>query len=174
VRFHTPLASTPQAVPPGEPGDNGDHPRYAVGNTVHAQVSSVYFLPTLPPWGSATVLAEVGWQRRLAVTRNPGALDPTRDVQAFAFALLFTPTWFQVVSDLDVSLPTSFSYSPAGKAPLTAFDAVHDGGTLSVSATALYRKVWNAGVQLTYFYGNEQFQALKDRAFASFFAQRTF
>jgi hypothetical protein len=174
MRFHAPLASTPQSVPPGEPGDNSDHPRYAVGNTVHAQVSSVYVLPTLPLWGSATVLAEVGWQRRLAVTRNPGALDPTRDVQAFAFALLFTPTWFQVVSDLDVSLPTSFSYSPAGKAPLTAFDAVHDGGTLSVSATALYRKVWNAGVQLTYFYGNEQFQALKDRAFASFFAQRTF
>jgi hypothetical protein len=94
VRFHTPLASTPQAVPPGEPGDNGDHPRYAVGNTVHAQVSSVYVLPTLPLWGSATVLAEVGWQRRLSVTRNPGARDPTRDAQAFAFALLFTPTWF--------------------------------------------------------------------------------
>jgi len=174
VRFHTPLASTPQAVLPGEPGDNRDHPRYAVGNTVHAQVSSVYVLPRLPVWASATVLAEVGWQRRLAVTRNPGALDPSRDVQAFAFGLVFTPAWLDVLPEVDLNLPISFSYSPAAKAPLAAFDAVHDGGTLSVSTTAVYRKVWNAGMQLTYFYGNEQFQALKDRAFASFLVQRTF
>jgi hypothetical protein len=174
ARFHTPLASTPQVVPPGEPGDNRDHPRYAVGNSAHAQVSAAYVLPTSPLWGSATILAEVGWQRRLAVTANRGALDPTRDVQAFAFQLLFTPTWFQVAPDLDVNLPVSFSYSPAGKAPLPVFDAINDGGTLSVSVTATYRKVWNAGLQFTYFYGNEQFQALQDRAFASFFAQRTF
>ncbi len=174
VRFHTPLASTAPAVLPGEPGDNSDHPRYAVGNTVHAQVSAVYVLPTFPLWGSATVLAEVGWQRRLAVTHNPGALDPTRDLHAFASAMVFTPTWFQVASNLDVNLPISFSYSPKGKAPLAAFDAVHDGGTLSMSATAVYRKVWNAGVQFTYFFGNEQFQTLKDRAFTSFSVQRTF
>ena len=174
VRFNTPLASTPQVAAPGQPADNGEHPLYAVGNTVHAQVSSVYVLPTLPLWSSATVLAEIGWQRRLAVTRNAAALDPTRDRYAFAFQMLFTPLWLQVLRDFDVSLPVSFGYSPAAKAPLPAFDAVHEGGSVSISASAVYRKVWNAGLQLTYYFGSVEFQPLKDRGFVSLNVQRTF
>ncbi len=173
MRFHTPLASTPQPASPGGPADNRQAPLYAVGNTLHAQASASYVPPPVPLWGSATMLAELGWQRRVAVTRNASALDPTRERQALAFQLLFTPTWYQVLRNLDLNLPVSFSYSPAGKAPLPVFDAVHGGGTLSVSLSGTYRKVWSGGLQFTYFFGSAQFQPLKDRTFVSLSVQRT-
>jgi hypothetical protein len=39
----------------------------------------------------------------------------------------------------------------AGGAPLPSFDATHGGGVLSAGVSATYRKVWDAGLQLTYF-----------------------
>jgi hypothetical protein len=174
LRFNTPLASLPQAASPGAPADNRHDPLYAVGNTLHAQVSAVKVLRPTALWDDATALAEVGWQLRTAVTRNADALDPGRDRQAVAFQLLFTPTWFQVRPDLDVSLPVSLAYSPKAKAPLSAFDAVHGGGALGIAISALYRKVWDAGLRYTLFFGSEEFQTLEDRDFASLYVQRTF
>jgi len=51
---------------------------------------------------------------------------------------------------------------------------VHEGGSVSISASAVYRKVWNAGLQLTYYFGSVEFQPLKDRGFVSLNVQRTF
>lgn len=174
LRRNTPLASLPAVILPGEPADNRHNPRYAVGESVHAQLSAIYTLTTTRLWDSADLAAEIGWQRRTRVTRNPDALDPGRDREAWAFQVLFTPTYYQVRNNLDVSVPISLSYSPRGKAPLPVFEAPHKGGTFSVGVTAVYGKEWNAGLRFTRFFGDAAFQPLKDRDFVSFSLQRTF
>lgn len=174
LRRDTPLASLPAVVLPGQPADNRHHARYAVGDTVHAQLSALYTFASTPLWGSADLAAEVGWQRRTRVTRNPEALDPGRDREAWAVQALFTPNYYEVRENLDISVPVALSYSPKGKAPLPVFDAPNKGGTLSVGIAAVYRKQWNAGLQLTHFFGDATFQPLKDRDFVSLSVQRTF
>lgn len=177
MRFDTPLASTPQSVLPAivdTAADNRNHPLYAVGNTVHAQVSAIYVLPPWMLWDSASWLGEVGWQHLAHISENPDAFDPGRRRDAWGFQTVFTPTYYQVLPDLDINLPLTLSYTPQGKSPLAVFNGPHEGGTMSVGVSGMYRKVWNASVQFTHFYGSDEFQTLKDRDFIAFSIQRTF
>jgi len=174
MRFDTPLASTPQTVAPGLAADNGEHLLYAIGNTVHAQVSATYILPSWVVWDSATALGEIGWQHLTEITRNPEAFDGSRRRDAWGFQTLFTPTYFQVLPDLDINLPIAFGYTPQGKSPLPVFNGPHKGGTVSLGVSAQYRTVWYASLQFTHFYGPAAYQTLKDRDFLSLSLQRTF
>lgn len=174
LRRNTPLAGTPQSVTPDPAADNRSHPLYAVGETVHAQVSAIYVLPSTLFWDSAGLLAEVGWQHLIEITRNGAAFDATRRRDAWGFQTVFTPTYFQVLPDLDIDLPLTLSYTPRGKSPLPVFNGPHKGGVVSAGVSALYRKVWNAGLQFTHFYGGAAYQVLKDRDFVSLSIQRTF
>jgi len=174
VRRNTPLAGTPQQVTPSLAADNRGNPLYAVGETVHAQVSVIHVMPASLFWDSASTLAEVGWQHLMDITRNPGAFDATRRRDAWGFQTVFTPTYFQVLTDLDIDMPLTLSYTPQGKSPLPFFNGPHKGGVMAVGVSALYRKLWNAGLQFTHFYGGVGFQTLKDRDFVSLSIQRTF
>ena len=174
LRFDTPLASIPQSVSPDTAADNRDHPLYAVGDTIHAQVSAVYILPPWTLWDSASLLGEVGWQHLAHIGKNPDAFDPGRRRDAWGLQLVFTPTYYQVLPDLDINLPLALGYTPEGRSPLAAFNGPHEGGTMSAGVSGMYRKVWNATVQFTHFYGSEEFQTLKDRDFIAFSIQRTF
>jgi hypothetical protein len=175
VRLGTPLASTPQVIMPGVVADNDDNPRYAVGHTLHALVSGIYSFGPRALWQAATLAAEVGWQRRTTIRKNRAALDPTREQQAYGMRLLFTPSYYQVLPNLDLSVPTTLTYNPRGKSPLPAFNGgAHNGGIASVGLAGEYRRVWLASIQASYFFGTEQFQMRRDRHFASISIQRTF
>jgi hypothetical protein len=137
-------------------------------------VSATYVLPAVPLWDSATFLGEVGWQRLTGITKNRNAFDPGRRRDAWGFQMVFTPSYFQVLPNLDVNVPLTFGYTPQGKSPLPVFHGPHKGGAMSVGLSAVYRKVWNAGLLFTWFYGNEEFQTVKDRNFISLSLQRTF
>ena len=174
VRHNTPLAGSPQQVSPDLAADNRSNPLYAVGETVHAQISAIRVMPASLFWDSANALAEVGWQHLIDISRNPGAFDATRRRDAWGFQTVFTPTYFQVATDLDIDVPLTLSYTPQGKSPLPFFNGPHKGGTMGVGVSALYRRVWNVGLQFIHFYGGVSFQALKDRDFVSLSIQRTF
>jgi hypothetical protein len=162
-------------VVPTAPADNRNHPLYAVGNTMHAQVSAISVLRRTALWDSATVLAEVGWQRSTSITKNPNAFSPNRERSAWGFRMLFAPTYFQVLTNLDLSLPIALAYNPKGKSPIAGFNGgAHKGGTISLGISAEYLKAWTAALQFTHYYGGEDFQTLKDRDFIAFSLQRTF
>jgi hypothetical protein len=175
VRLGTPLASTGQSVPVDVAPDNQDNPLYAVGNTLHGQLSATYvFSPSLL-WASASVAAEAAVQTRLKVSKNRAALDPKRDKTAVGLRVLFAPSYFQVLPNLDVSVPLALTYNPRGKSPIAGFNGGADrGGSASVGVSGEYRKLWLASVQLAAFFGDEAFQPRRDRAFVSFVIQRTF
>ena len=173
VRRNTPLASRPLSVQAGVLADNDDHPLYAVGNTLHAQVSVVYPLPTTALWEAGTVSAEVGAVRRTSITQNAANADPTRDASAWGWTINFTPSYFQVLPNLDLNVPISFSYNPRGRSPASAFNG-HKTGSLSIGLAGEYQRLWNINLRYTTYVGPESRQPLSDRDFVSLSVQRTF
>jgi hypothetical protein len=182
---NNPLSNSPVAVGPGIPADNGDNPRYAVGRTFHANLSGIWILPRTPLFAEATIMGEVGYNRLLDITRNDNMLNPITTTDAWGFTVVFTPTYRQLLSGLDLSVPISFAWSPAGKSAVSAssFGAVDDGGTLGVGLKFTYEQVWIATLQYTNFLGSATGdvaatgsfnQAKADRDNISFSIQRTF
>lgn len=190
VRNNTPLVSDPQVVVAGA-ADNLHDPAYAVGRTAHAQVSAVYLLQTTPLWQGGVFLAELAANRRLSISRNPAAMDPNTTRDALALRMVLSPTYYQVWSGVDLSVPIGLGYNPAGRSSAVfAFNGgVAHGGDFSLGLTATCNETWELGMNLvTYFGHTESFlvppnsntaflsfgQALHDRDFASFYVKHTF
>lgn len=185
VRRNTPLVSDPQFVAPT--ADNQDNAAYAIGNSAHVQVSALYIVPPTALWNSAVFMGEVAWNRRTSVTKNEAALAANSSRDAWAARVVFTPTWYQAVGLLDLSMPVGVGYSAKGNSSVVGqFNpGGKDGGDLSVGVQGVYQQVWRFGLNLTHFFGSEgtalntagQYsfkQYLKDRDFVSLSVQRTF
>lgn len=174
VRRNMPLASVPLIVPAGTPADNRDRPLYAVGNTVHAQVSVIHVVSSTPWWDSGTVSAEVGALYRTSITRNAENINPATERGAWGLSLIFTPSYFQVLPNLDLSVPLSLSYNVKGKSPVASAFSGDKAGTLSIGVNAEYERTWNANIRYVAYFGGTAVQPLSDRDFISFSMQRTF
>jgi hypothetical protein len=173
VRRNMPLASTPQMAVPD--ADNDNNPLYAVGNTIHAQISVIHILPKTALWPTASIAAEIGGQHLSSITKNPDAFLPTGGNTAWGFRALFTPTYFQVIPNLDISIPIGLGYNPKGRAPIPGFNGGADkGGDLTIGVTGEYEKKWITNLRYTHYFGSEDFQTLRDRDFVTFSIQRTF
>jgi hypothetical protein len=175
VRHRMPLASTPPVIPPSMAADNADNPRYALGDTVHGQLSLIHSVHPSPLWQGATLLAEIGGQGVARFTQNRAAFAPDRDRWALGLRILFTASYFNVLPNLDLNVPVTVAYNPKGKSPIAGFNGgAHNGGLVSVGLTGQFRTVWIGGVQVTHFFGQQDFQALGDRDFVALSVQRTF
>ncbi|MBV1789130.1 DUF1302 domain-containing protein [Marinobacterium sp. D7] len=187
VRRNTPLVSLSQVNIDGT-GDNNDHPLYAVGNSLHAQLSMLYSFPRNDFWDSAMLVGEVAWHRRTSITKNPEALDPNSERDALGLRVSFTPSFFQVYPGVDLKVPIGIGYSPKGKSSvITKFNnGVGDkGGDFTIGVEADYLQAWKVGASYTrYIGGADNFldsgnantfgQPLKDREFIAFTVQRSF
>lgn len=184
VRRNTPLVSDPQF---SATADNGASAAYAIGNSAHAQVSTIYIIPPSGAWNSATFLGELAWNRRTSVTANPTALAANAARDAWAGRLIFTPTWYQVAGLLDLSLPVGIGYSAKGNSSVVQqFNpGGKKGGDVSVGVTGLYQQVWTFGITYAHFFGDEGTalnpagqltfkQSMTDRDFISLTVQRSF
>lgn len=199
LRRNAPLNSDPQPNvgigPFGTgtgPGDNAANALYAVGNTGHLNISGIYVLQPSPLWGGGSLLAELGWNRTLSVTRNPVALDPNTTRDATAVRVIFSPAYFQVVSGLDLEIPIGVGYNISGRS--SAIPNFNGGsskaGDFSLGINGTYQTVWQFGLNYVHYFGTEgrylravssrsgavlSFdQPLKDRNFLSFNLKRAF
>ncbi len=170
VRMNMPLASQ---LPPlfGALADAALP--YARGTTLHGQVSSQTTLPPRFFWQGAMLQAEVTANAVLAVTRDPADVAPGRQSTAAAFRFVFTPQYFQVLPQLDISLPVGLAYDVIGSSAVLADQTAHAGNAeLGVNAT--WRTVWTAALTYTHFLGSPAHQALADRDFVVLAVSRTF
>lgn len=172
--------------------DNDGNPAYAVGESVHAQVSWIALLKKTALWDGGNFMGEIAWHRRQKVEKNAAALDPNSTRQASVIRVLFAPKYYGAIAGLDVSVPLSVSYGIQGRSPLiNPGFSVEKGGDVSIGLAAEYLRAWRFGLAYTHFYGDEQIgslpvnafpptrfftydQALKDRNFVSFIVQYTF
>jgi hypothetical protein len=190
VRDNVPLVSDPQVVLAGS-ADNNDHPAYAVGKTLHAQLSTIYLLNTTRFWEGGVVLAELAWNRTASVKKNRQALDPNTTRDAMAFRMVFSPAYYQVLPGLDINVPIGIGYNPYGKSSaIFAFNGgVERGGDVSIGITGEYEQKWQFGINYVHYIGDKgpfltppnsptahlsYDQPLRDRNFISLNVKRTF
>jgi hypothetical protein len=175
-RMDTPLVSSPQLVLPGMVADNSDNPLYAVGNTLHANLSTTLFLSPGALWDGGTFLGEVGWNRYTSIDQNADALDPTRERDAWGFRFVLEPAYYQVLSGIDIKVPLGLGYNPRGRSAVDSkFNGGADeGGDWSVGVNVDYLQAWQFGLSYTDYFGNSDFQTLQDRDRIAFSVQYTF
>lgn len=188
IRRNTPLVSGPQVdlTPTGAAGI-GDKAGYAVGNSAHVNLSALYLLKPNGIWEGGNFLGELGWNRRTSITKNPGALDPNTSRDAYGVRFIFEPQWFQVMPQLDISVPIGLGYNPRGNSSVVQqFNGgVKKGGDLSLGLKGTYQQSWRFSLNYTRFLGTEGGslgadahltfkQSLADRNFVSFSLQTSF
>ncbi|MDX2144495.1 MAG: DUF1302 family protein [Rhodospirillaceae bacterium] len=173
VRRRMPLVSQPLIVPVAPIPGVTTVTDYAVGTSLHAQVSAVTVLAQGPLWEGATLAAEIAGNRRLSFSRNPTAIDPTRTRAAVSLRASFEPQYFAVLPGLDLSVPVGFGYALAGRSSVNQAQLARVGD-VEIGLRATFRAVWEAGVTFTHFFGPRDRQPYVDRDFISFSLQRTF
>ncbi|ANI54701.1 hypothetical protein PDR5_29710 [Pseudomonas sp. DR 5-09] len=185
MRWNMPLVSNGQTVLPGVIADNDDDALYAVGRTAHVNLNVLAsFGPNFLARESGLV-GEVAWNRLLSVTKNRAALDPNATDDGLGFKVVYTPTYRQFFSGIDISIPVGVSYFPLGKSAVVSSFGPDNGGDINIGITATYLDRVTAGLTYTHYYGAEdtnlnglsQFnykQSLKDRDYLAFSVKTTF
>jgi hypothetical protein len=183
VRDNAPLVSLTMTDLAGN-GDNDGNPLYAVGRTAHAQVNMIYIMPTSSLWDTASLLGELAWNRTLSVDKNRDNLDPNGTRDATAIRVAFSPTYFQVLDGVDLSVPMGLSYGIDGRSSAVGGFSQAKGGDYNVGLTADYLKSVTFTLAYTGYYGPaapinidgiKTFkQTNADRDFLSFSVSHTF
>jgi hypothetical protein len=187
MRRNTPLVSDSVNVT-GTNADNSDNPAYAVGDTLHAQVSVLASLPRSFIAQEATLLGEIAYHRLDKIKKNEAAFNPLATKSATALRLLYIPAYRQVFPGVDLRVPLGIGYSPSGRSPvLSSGFGTEDGGDVSIGVKAVYLNRWNFGINYAHFFGDEgtfldgsipphitQKQSLADRDFVSLSFSTTF
>jgi hypothetical protein len=172
-RRNMPLASVPLVESAGKTADGDKDPLYAVGDTIHAQISAITTFSHSGLWDSANLNAEFAANRVIHVTRNASALDPANDKFALAFRGTFEPTYFAILPNLDLTPNVGLGYNVSGNSSTDSYEK-KGAGDFELGLTAKYRVVWVANIMMSRFLGNAARQPLADRDFVSFSVQRTF
>jgi hypothetical protein len=186
VRRNTPLVSTGGAVvvSPGQLADNHENPLYPVGNSAHAQISVIHTLERSALWDGGLFLGEIAWHRRTSVSRNAANLDPTATRDAAALRMIMSPTWYQALSGLDLSVPIGVGYNFGGRSSVISLwnGGWSRSGDLSIGLAGDYLQKWKWGVTYTRYIGSAGTlvdasnlysfkQSFKDRDFLSLSVQ---
>jgi len=189
MRSNQPLAGAngDVFVDPTGKADNNGNPLYPVGRTFHANVSAISLLPATKLWDGASVVGELGFNRRLNVS-NGLALDPSVTRDAFGMRVSFEPNYFQVIPDVDLTVPIGLGYAFGGRSSLgpNVFGP-NNGGDFSIALNADYHKQVKFGLQYTHYLGTKgpltldpvlrqysYYQTYADRDFISFSIQTSF
>jgi hypothetical protein len=127
-------------------------PRLATGRTAHLNLSALAsFGPNLIARES-TLVAELAWNRLLHRNDPDNELDAGRTRDAAALQFIYTPTYRQVVSGLDLSVPVGLRYTLSGNSSVTAWDA-KGSGNANVGIEGTYLGDWQFALTYTHYLG---------------------
>ena len=139
---------------------NGDTPA-ALGNTWHGLVNGIATMPSTPLFDTATLTSELSWQYLANVTQNEAVykgrasyVGIDRSTPAFwGLAVNFTPTWFQVLPSVDLTMPITWAQGISGTAA-TPFGGNHGTGNWSVGLGATIQQKYLINLSYIGYYGN--------------------
>jgi hypothetical protein len=188
-RQNAPLSSSGQSVIPaigvGAGYGNGDNPPYAVGETAHLQFSWIASLGPNFLARESSFVGEVAWNTRVKTTKNEQMLNPNADKSATAMRLVFSPTYRQALSGVDLTPSIGLGYGWGRSSAVGPGFAVDKGGDLNLGLGAVYLGGWYANLNYVHYLGKEaptldnasnaQFQqSLKDRNFVALSVRTSF
>ncbi|OYU72225.1 MAG: hypothetical protein CFE45_40715, partial [Burkholderiales bacterium PBB5] len=151
VRHNTPLTSLGAPEPFRGFFNNNSNPGYAVGKTAHAQVS---WLASLGPSfisREASFLGEVAWNTRTSIDKGANFINPLTDKSAASMRLVYSPSYRQVVSGVDLHPTVGMSYTNGLSSALGPGFGVHKGGDMSIGLNATYLNTWFASGSYVHF-----------------------
>ncbi len=134
--------------------DPGNYPG-AVGDTWHIVLNGVGLLSPTPLWDGGAYSFEITTSSLIDVTDNEELLNPKVKEGAIAstLAIGFSPTWYQVLPALDLTLRVNASIGMSGEAPVIAFGGTKGYGAAAVGFDFNYRTVWRSSLRYNWNYG---------------------
>ncbi len=160
-------------------------PALPTGRTAHVNVSALAsFGPSFIARESA-IVAEVAWNRVLSQDDPNGVIDAGRTRDASIAQFIFTPTYRQALSGLDLAVPIGMRYTLDGRSSVTGWGP-RKTGNLNVGLEGNYLNVWQVALNYTHYIGagvpfNDYSAArfgggnvLADRDYVSLSVRRTF
>jgi hypothetical protein len=178
-RRNMPLDSGIIFTSAANPGNGSSDALYAIGDTLDAQLSTIYISPGIPlDPGGVSFLGEVEFNHLIGVTENRSALAPGRQGSAAAIECVVSPTYNDVLPALQITFPIGLTYYALGNSEMDA-TMNHGSGTFSVGVNAVYKVNWIAGLTYQDYLGapilNSQGDAaLSDRGYVSLNISHTF
>ncbi|ROZ75077.1 DUF1302 domain-containing protein [Ramlibacter sp. WS9] len=148
VRTNVPLRSTNMIYAPAF----SPQPRLATGRTAHMNLSTLAVFGPNFLAKETSLVAEIAWNRLLKKDDPDAQLDAGRTRDATALQFIYTPTYRQVVSGLDLSVPVGVRYTVAGNSSVTAWDA-KGSGSANIGVQGDYLGVWQFSATYTHFIG---------------------
>ncbi|AEV62589.1 DUF1302 domain-containing protein [Pseudomonas ogarae] len=162
-RDNMPLVSGPLSVIGNQPDDI-----YAVGQTLHAQISAIWVLPRVSWYDNAQIVGELGANHLYKVTKNDEARDKDTVRTAAGFRVQFEPTWYQALPSIDLSAPVTLGYNFTGRSAVdpgfNITGAAH-GGDIGASLNFKYAGNLRGGINYTHYLGDEKNNPYHDRDF---------
>lgn len=147
----------------------------ARGDTWHALVNALAYVGQTPVFDSATVLAELTYSRLDKLYSGSAAnyngvdyahcklgeagygaykrIDGCSTKDALGLSLAFTPTWFQALPSVDLSLPMSYSVGLAGNSPVPA-GGNKGSGSWSIGLGADYQAKYRINLAYNAYFGD--------------------
>lgn len=155
---------------PEEIGGEGESLTYVRGELFHLQASTRLPLGSSPLWDDADFSAEVAADE---VTSTSSAAATPADRFAMRARLLIEPHYFQLLPNLDLTLPMALGTNLTGHG-FSYYEQNGGTGDFQVGISALYRSAWKASLTLTGFIGSPVHQPLADRDFIALRLERSF
>lgn len=165
-------------------------PRYVTGRTMHLNVSSTMVLPKAAFWDGASLVGELAVGSvlnhedvRTTVAGRWGAagvekINHDRKRTSAGLRVIFTPTWYQVLPGVDLSVPLNLGWSMQGVSQIDnafPFGGSPDrAGELVVGLTGVYLNNWTANLSVINYLGPARRQSLNDRDYLRFSLQTAF
>ena len=176
VREHQPLipAGSVFVLAPGQNANN--NPGYPVGTTWDAQLSGLYVTPGVPlDPGGITFEGEIILNHLLHVTQNRDLMTGGGQATAGALDFAVTPTYNDVLPNLQITLPISINYNYLGRSYVDQ-TLYHGTAIFDAGVTATYQVNWIASLNYQDYLGKPDLahNALADRGFVSLNLQHTF
>jgi hypothetical protein len=148
----------------------------ARGKTFHANLSGIYMMQPTFLWNGGTFLFELAYNNRLEIDKNEAAVAQNTTEDAWSMRMLFEPSYFQVFSGLDLTVPIGFGWNFSGRSSSIGFyqKNTSEAGDVSIGLNLTYLNVWKTGISYVNYWGSESKQALADRDTISCYISRTF
>lgn len=184
MRFGQPLAVKEAVVTAADPG-------YVTGRTAHLNVSTTMLLPKAALWDGASLVGEFAANHvldhkdvrtRVASGRwgPPGVekINNDRNKTSAGLRVIFTPTYYQVLPGLDLSVPINLGWSFKGNSMIDnsfPFGGSPDrSGELVIGLTGVYLNQWTANLSYINYLGAAGRQPVLDRDYVRFSLQASF
>ncbi|WP_254050929.1 DUF1302 domain-containing protein [Zoogloea sp. LCSB751] len=170
----------------------------ARGATWHGLVNALAYVGKTAVFDSATLMAELSYSRLAHVDEGSKALfggdkygacsgvkSGCSTDSAYGVSATFTPTWFQALPSVDITLPVHYDIGLKGNSPVP-FGGNENSGTWSIGVGAEYMAKYKFDLAYTNYFGNylraangtvaafNGNAAISDRSWLSFTFKTTF